>query len=280
VLKDYLALDGSTMIRGEKNQRFYGGCMIKQISFAAAALSMFTMASSVAAPKTGNDLKSTAPLDLTIYHIEGRRSERIVWLCEELGLPYKLEYKRGDIAASMKAIHDVSPLMPVAPTVRIGDQVMVESGAIIELILAREGHGRLEPAVNSSDYPYYLQWMHFAEGSFAARAIADYRVALIQGKPKTPAGGYKLVDTEAVLAFMEDFLSKHAYFGGAAFSGADIMMVFPTDFTASLNIVDLSAYPHIVAWRTQVQSRPAYKKMLAVARPDGVPGMPKPLPKT
>jgi glutathione S-transferase len=255
--------------------------MIKQLRFAIAALLMF-IGFGAAAAKAGHDSQAAAavPLNLTIYHIEGRRSERIVWLCEELGLPYKLEYKRGDIAASMKAIHDVSPLMPVAPTVRIGDQVMVESGAIIELILAREGHGRLEPAVNSPDYPYFLQWMHFAEGSFAARAIADYRVALIQGKPKTPPGGYKLVDTEGVLAFMEDFLSKHAFFGGAAFSAADIMMVFPTDFTESLNIVDLSAYPHIVAWRTAVQGRPAYKKMLSVARPDGVPGMPKPLPKT
>src|ERR1700721_950500 len=100
----------------------------------------------------------------------------------------------------MKTIHDVSPLMPVAPTVRIGGQVMVESGAIIELILAPQSHVRRGPAARSPDYPSYLQWMHFAEGSFAARVIGDYRVAMIQGKPKTPAGGYKLVDTEAGLA--------------------------------------------------------------------------------
>jgi glutathione S-transferase len=254
--------------------------MIKQLQYAAAVVMMFAMGTVCAAGTKAGDSKTAAPpLNLTIYHIEGRRSERIVWLCEELGIPYKLEYKSGDIAGSMKTIHDVSPLMPVAPTVRIGDQVMVESGAIIELILAREGHGRLEPAVNSPDYPYYLQWMHFAEGSFAARVIADYRVALIQGKPKTPAGGYKLVDTEAVLAFMEDFLSKHAYFGGAAFSAADIMMLFPTNITEAFNVADLSAYPHIVAWRTSVENRPAYKKMLAAARPNGVPGVPKPLPK-
>jgi glutathione S-transferase len=104
-------------------------------------------------------------------------------------------------------------------------------------------------------------------------------VALIQGKPKTPAGAYKLVDTEAVLAFMEDFLSKHPYFGGRAFSAADIMMLFPTNVTEVFNVADLSAYPHIIAWRTNVESRPAYKKMLAVARPDGIPGVPKPLPK-
>jgi glutathione S-transferase len=157
---------------------------------------------------------------------------------------------------------------------------MVESGAIIELILAREGRGRLEPAVNSPDYPYYLQWMHFAEGSFAARVIADYRVALIQGKPKTPDGGYKLVDTEAVLKFMEDYLSKHPYFGGAQFSAADIMMLFPTNITEAFNVADLAPYPHVIAWRASVESRPAYKKMLIVARPDGVPGAPKPLPKT
>src|SRR3984885_9221629 len=257
--------------------------MDKRLQYAAALVMMLVSgAVSAAAGTKAGDSKTPAAttLNLTIYHLEGRRSERIVWLCEELGIPYKLEYKRGDIMASMKAIHDASPLMPVAPTVRIGGQVMVDSGAIIELILAREGHGRLEPAVSSPDYAYYLQWMHFAEGSFAARVIGDYRVAMIQGKPKAPAGGYKLVDTEAVLAFMEDFLSKHEYFGGSAFSAADIMMLFPTNITEAFNVADLSAYPHIIAWRTNVESRPAYKKMLSVARPDGVPGAPKPLPKT
>ena len=256
--------------------------MNKRLQCVCAVAAFMMLASGTvsasAGTKAGDSKTQATAVNLTIYHLEGRRSERIVWLCEELGIPYKLEYKRGDLAGSMKTIHDVSPLMPVAPTVRIGDQVMVESGAIIELILAREGHGRLEPAVNSPDYPYYLQWMHFAEGSFAARVIADYRVALIQGRLKTPAGGYKLVDTEAVLAFVEDFLSKHPYFGGSAFSAADIMMLFPTNITEAFNVADLSAYPHIIAWRTSVQSRAAYKKMIAVARPDGVPGVPKPLP--
>jgi len=247
--------------------------MLKQLQCAAVALMMLATGAAIA--------KTAAPaMDLTIYHVEGRRSERIVWVCEELGIPYKLEYKRGDLAGSIKTIREVSPLMPVAPTVSIYGQTMVESGAIIQLILAREGKGRLEPAVNSPDYGYYLQWMHFAEGSFAARVIGDYRVALIQGKPKTPTGGYKFVDTEAVLIFMEDFLSKHPYFGGTNFSAADIMMLFPTNLTEAFNVADLTPYPHVTAWRTNVESRPAYKKMLSVARPDGVPGAPKPLPKT
>ena len=222
-----------------------------------------------------------APL-LTIYHLEGRRSERIVWLCEELGLPYKLEFKRGDLAGSMQTIREQSPLMPVAPTVRFGDQVMVESGAIIELILARDGKGRLAPAVNSPDYPYYLQWMHFAEGSFASRIIGDYRVALTNGgaKPAAQPGRPKLVDSEAVLKFVDDFLGKHPYFGGESFSAADIMMLFPTGLAGAVNVVDLAAYPNVVAWRAKVESRPAYKKMLSVARPDGMIGSLKPLPKS
>ena len=105
-------------------------------------------------------------------------------------------------------------------------------------------------------------------------------VALIQGKPKTPEGQYKLVDTEAVLKFMEDFLSKHPYFGGAEFSAADIMMLFPTNITEAFNVADLTAYPRILAWRRNVESRPAYKKMLSVARPNGIPMAPKPLPKS
>ena len=77
---------------------------------------------------------ASAPMDLTIYHLEGRRSERIVWLCEELGLPYKLNYVRGDLTASMNAIRAISPLMPVAPTVIYNGQVLVESASIIQLV--------------------------------------------------------------------------------------------------------------------------------------------------
>ena len=219
----------------------------------------------------------TAPL--TIYHIEGRRSERIVWLCEELGLPYELEFKRGDVPASMQTIREVSPLMPVAPTVRYGDQVIVESAGIIEMLLARHGEGRLRPAVDSPDFPFYLQWMHYAEGSFASRLIGDYRVAMIQGRQKPP-GGFRFVNSEDTVKFADDYLSRHPYFGGAEFSAADIMMVFPVNFAGALNLVDLSKYPHVQAWLKKVESRPAYKKMVEVARPNGVPMPPPPLPKT
>lgn len=251
--------------------------MIRKLTCMAVAALMLTTGAVRAADSKADKAKA-APMNLTIYHLEGRRSERIVWLCEELDLPYKLEFKRGDLAGSMATIREVSPLMPVAPTVRYNDQVMVESGAIIELILAREGKGRLAPAVDSPDYPYYLQWMHFAEGSFASRAIADYRVTLIQGRQEPVAGRFRLVDSDAVVKFADDFLGKHPYFGGQEFSAADIMMLFPTNFAGGLNIVDLKEFPRVAAWKEKVESRPAYKKMLSIARPDGMVGSPKPLP--
>jgi glutathione S-transferase len=239
---------------------------------------MVTSGSIQAAQTAATGTQATAT-PLTIYHIEGRRSERIVWLCEELGIPYKLEYKRGDIAGSMQTIRGVNPLMPVAPTVRYGDQILVESGAIMELLIAREGGGRLRPAVDSPDFPYYLQWMHFAEGSFASRAIADYRVVMLQGRQQPAAGRPRLVDAEAVVKFADDFLSKHPYFGGKEFSAADIIMVFPVNFASGLNIVDMAQFPNVVAWLKKMEARPAYQRMLKVARPDGLVGSPPALPK-
>ena len=85
---------------------------------------------------------------LKIYHIEGRRSERIIWFCEEVGLPYKLIFKPGDFEGSMALIKEINPLMPLAPTVQIGDEEpMMESGAILQLLQERYAPGRLEPCL-------------------------------------------------------------------------------------------------------------------------------------
>lgn len=227
---------------------------------------------------SGADAASGAmpfPADFTIYHLEGRRSERIVWLMEELGFPYKLVFKRGDLAGSMATIRALSPVVPMAPTVQYGDQVLVESGAIIELILNRHAPGRLQPALNSRDYPAYLMWMHYAEGSLAARLFSDYR-AWMANPPKQRS---PLVDSEATVQFADDFLGKHPWFGGPEFSGADIMMMFPLNVATALNLVDVAQFPNVAAWKTRIEARPAYKRMLAKARPDGMIGNLPVLPK-
>lgn len=205
---------------------------------------------------------------VTIYHLEGRRSERIVWLMEELGLPYTLEYVRGDLGASMQKVRDLGHGMHMVPTVVYGDQILVESGAIIDVILARHANGRLAPAVDSADYPDHVKWMHYAEGSLAARLFSDYRVWRIS----PPTQRSPLVDSEDVVQYAEEFLKDHDWFGGAAFSAADIMMVFPLNVATGLNLVDEEQFPNIKAWKEKIEARPAYQRMLEKARPDGMIG--------
>ncbi|HBN15927.1 MAG: hypothetical protein CMQ46_08850 [Gammaproteobacteria bacterium] len=244
--------------------------MRKLISLTAVLLlANYFVAAVPAATAQSASMANAAPVpEFTIYHLEGRRSERLVWLMEELGLPYDLEFTRGDLGASMAAIRAINPDMPVAPTVVYDGQVLVESGAIIEMILARHGGGRLVPPLDSPDFATHLMWIHYSEGSLAARAIADYRVWQIQ----PPTARSPLVDSEAVVQFAENFLDDKPWFGGEDFSAADIMMLFPLNFAFVLNIVDSTQFPNINAWMEKVTARPAYQAMLDKARPDGMIG--------
>ncbi len=204
---------------------------------------------------------------IVIYHAEGRRSERVVWLCEELGLPYELKYRRGDVTGSFEDIFAVNPGMRVAPTVFYNDELLVESGAILQLILDRNGHGRLVPPVNSPDYGTHLKFMHFAEGTLASDVIADYRTA--RATDNLAPRGPKETDGQRAMRYADDHLAKHSWFGGSQFTAADIMMVFPISYAIRMNVADPAKYPHIAEWQTRVEDRPAFKRMLAAARPDG-----------
>ncbi len=221
--------------------------------------------------------KSTAKAvpEITIYHLEGRRSERIVWLMEELEMSYNLEFVRGDLGASMAKIRAINPDVPMAPTVTIGDEILVESGAIIEVILNRYAPDKLRPALESPDYAKHLMWLHYAEGSLAARLFSDYRA----WRTNPPEVRSRMVDSEATVQHAENYLAKKAWFGGDDFSAADIMMMFPLNVATSLNIVDEAQFPHVAAWKKKAEARPAYQRMLAKARPDGLIGALPKLPK-
>jgi glutathione S-transferase len=232
---------------------------------AAMLLSTASFTANAAAAKPVAAMKMP---ELTIYHLENRRSERIVWLMEELEMPYKLVFVRGDLGASMAKIKAINPGMPVAPTITLGNQVMVESGAIIELILNRYAPGKLQPKMDSPEYADWLTFMHYAEGSLASHLFMDYRA----WRTAAPTERSRLVDSENVVQFAEDYLKTHPWFGGSEFSSADIMMMFPLNVATSLNIVDVAQFPNVAAWKAKVEARPAYKRMLAKARPDGMVG--------
>lgn len=227
---------------------------------------------------------------IEIWHIEGRRSLRVVWLCEELGLPYTLRFDRGDIFGSLMAIRKAHPFMPVAPAVRMGDDWMVETGGILQLLLARHGDGRLAPDPQSDDFASHAQWMHFAEGTAATRLMAERAVAsslgveidtLPEGYRAPGKGGARpkasgepqlltvIVGSHGVFDFMEEHLAAHPYFGGAEFTAADIMMHFPVQIAELISWIDLETFPAIARWRQKVEDRPAYVRALAAAVPDG-----------
>jgi len=232
----------------------------------ALALTLFAPAMAVSAAPAKTAAAKPKASDIVIWGAEGRRSERIVWLCEELGLPYELHYRRGDVAGSFEDIFKVNPGMRVAPTVFYRGQLMMESGAIIQVILDQQGRGRLIPAKTSPDYAYHMMFMHYAEGTLASDVVADYRVARATDN-KAPRG--KETDGQRAMHYADDFLSKHPYFGGQDFTAADIMMVFPVSYAIRMNVADAAKYPHIAAWQAKVEARPAFKRMLAAARPDG-----------
>lgn len=211
---------------------------------------------------------------ITIYHLEGRRSERVVWLMEELGFPYELKFVNNSLGASLAEIRKVNPKMPTAPTVLYDGQVLMESGAIIDVILRRHAPGKLMPALDSKDYPWHQIWYQYAEGSLLPRVGTDYNVWQI----KPPEKRSPLVDSENTIKFAEDWLSRSPYFGGPEFTSADIMMEFALRYTFLLNIVDNERFPNILNWLDRMHARPAYQRMVAKARPNGMLSPPVPLP--
>lgn len=218
---------------------------------------------------------------LTIYHIEGRRSERAAWLLEELGVPYQLEFKVGDPLGSIQALDDVH-VMRAAPVLRDGDLLIQESGAILEYILLKHGNGRFRPKESSSDFARYLEFMHFAEGSAMARMLIDVVVRTGQG-PETPP--HVMGNSGKVMKFCEARLGEAPYFAGDEFTAADIMMHFPMKIgpglmagrPASIKNMQrldhdyLDAYPNIKAFLTRVQARPAFERAMKSTMPAGPP---------
>ena len=206
---------------------------------------------------------------ITVYHLENSRSERVIWLMEELGLQYKLErFEREPTMAAPDVMKTINPLGK-APMIRDGEGVIIESGAIIEYITNRHG-GRLAVNVNSHDYGRYLQWMHFAEGTVMARFILNLFVGgFFPGvDPDSPLVGMAKHSSTQVLQYIEEELGKTPYFAGAEFTAADIMMMYCFGIVRSpIMNTDMALYPNIAAYIAKIEARPGYQKGMAIANP-------------
>ncbi len=243
-------------------------------SICAAGLAMTLTAGLTAAADATNSIndpaaQSETPVTLYLPPVEGTRAERVIWLCEELGVPYNVVTPPGDFMEASKAVKQINS-MGTLPTARVGNSTIVESGGILQLIEMQLAEGGTTPAIDSPDLAYHLQWLHYAEGSAMTRISTEYLLKAVEGKPEhTVQTQRHMQGSQRVLAYMEEHLGEHPYFGGQNFTSADIMMHFPIKQAVYLNKVDLTGYPNIVAWREKVESRPAFKR--AKVQPEVVP---------
>ncbi|ODU00103.1 MAG: glutathione S-transferase [Rhodospirillales bacterium SCN 65-16] len=209
---------------------------------------------------------------MIVHHLGKSQSERIVWLCEELGISYDLRvYDRDPVTRlappEYKALHP----MGVAPVITDGDLVLAESGAIIEYIVAKHGKGRLTLAPDHPDFAQFLYWFHFANGTLqpaTGRSMILSRLKLPDDNPILRAMKGRL---DLALGLVEARLAKATFLAGSEFTTADIMIVFTLTTMRLFLPFDLKPYPAILAYLQRIGARPAYRRAMQKGDPDMAP---------
>lgn len=197
---------------------------------------------------------------MKIYYAPNTRAVRIVWLFEELGLPYELErFTLGDPAMRSPDYARVHPLGRV-PALVDGEVTIYESGAIVEYVLARHGGGRLVPAVDAAEYPAYLQWLHYAEGMIMppVNTIVVETILLPEDRRNQVNVDRAVKLLGRMLSAVDTHLEGRAYLAGE-FSGADIMTGHACTVAKKLG-ADVSDKPHLAAYIERINARPALQK--------------------
>jgi glutathione S-transferase len=207
---------------------------------------------------------------LTVHHLGKSQSERIVWLCEELEIPYELKrYTRDSV--TMLAPPDYKALHPIgaAPVISDGDLVLAESGAIVDYIMARYGKGRLVLRSEDPDFAQFLYWFHFANGTLQAgmgRLMILNRLKLAEDNPMLVATRGRV---DRAFDLVDARVRDVQYLAGSAFTTADIMMGFSLTTMRYFQPYDLSRCPNVVKYLGRIGARAAYQR----AMEKGDPGM-------
>jgi glutathione S-transferase len=207
---------------------------------------------------------------LKVHHLGISQSDRIVWLCEELEVPYELvKYDRDPVTRlapeAYKALHPCQ----TAPVITDGDLVLGESGAIVDYIIARYGNGRLALTPEHPDYAAYLYWLHFANGSFMPAGMTALILGVL-GLADQDSVKPLLARGDRAYAMVEERLGEATYFAGDEFTAADIMMLFPLTTMRVFAPRDISGSPNTLAYLARIGERPAFRR----AAEKGDPGFP------
>jgi len=212
---------------------------------------------------------------ITVHHLEHSRSQRVLWLLEELELPYEIKHYQRDPKTSL-APPELRQVHPLGKSPVISDDgcVVAESGAIIEYLVDRHGHGRLAPPPGSDERLRYTYWLHFSEGSAMPPLLFKLVCDKVKSAPmpffikpiaRAIAGkvmdGFVTPNLKSQLDFMEAELRQHKWFAGDEFSAADVQMSFPLEAAAQRAGLDDSR-PKLMAFLKRIHARPAYKRAL------------------
>jgi glutathione S-transferase len=212
---------------------------------------------------------------IVVHHLNNSRSQRILWLLEELGLPYEVKRYERDSKTMLAppALRAVHPLGK-SPVISDGDLVVAESGAIVEYLAGKYGDGRLLPPAGSPERLRCTYWLHFAEGSMMPPLLLKLIFDRIETGPmpffvrpiarkisQTAKNAVVLPNLKRLLDYMEGELGQHEWFAGPAFSAADIQMSFPLEAASVRGGLDASR-PKLWGFLQRIHTRPAYQRAL------------------
>jgi glutathione S-transferase len=201
---------------------------------------------------------------LTLHHLNDSRSQRILWLLEELGAPYELKRYQRD-AVTRLAPPELAAVHPLgkSPVITDGDIRIAESGAIVDYLIRRYGQGNgkpaMMPAIGSADYEAYNEWLHYAEGSAMLPLMLNLYVSRLKeaGSPLHPR-----IDSELAhhLGYTDAALKGREFFVGNTLSGADIQMIFVAEMAKVFD--KLAPYPNLSVWLSRMHARPAFQRSI------------------
>ena len=212
---------------------------------------------------------------ITVHHLNNSRSQRVLWLLEELAVPYELKRYERDPAtmlapASLRSVHPLGK----SPVITDGDDTIAESGAIVEYIVERYGRGRLVPPAGTPERLRYTYWLHYAEGSamppLLMKLIFDrlprgakpvLMRPIVRGIADRVRKSFVEPQIATHLDYMERELGRSAWFAGGDFSAADIQMSFPLEAAAARAGLDASR-PKLWDFLSRIHARPAYRRAL------------------
>ncbi len=209
---------------------------------------------------------------LTIHHLGKSQSERVIWLCEELGLPFELKrYNRDPVTMmappELKALHP----MGAAPVITDSALVLAESGAIVEYIIAKHGGGRLALGPAHPDFAQYLYWLHFANANLQPNMGRNLLLRRLDLAPDDPTLVWTRGRLDRALEAVEARLRDVDYLAGSEFTAADIMTVFSLTTMRAFVPIDLAPYASIRSYLRRIGEREAYRRAMHKGDPEMTP---------